>query len=156
MSNEGKTTQDTINSILWRACDTFRGTVDSSLYKDYILTMLFVKFLSDYYKEKKEELKKRFGNKEDRIRKFLELEKFVLDDNCTFEYLYENRNADNLGELINKVLEKIEEDNKEKLEGVFRNIDFNSEIILGKTKERNAMLKHLLEDFNDPKLDLRP
>ena len=156
MSNEGKTTQNTINSILWRACDTFRGTVDSSLYKDYILTMLFVKFLSDYYKEKKEELKKRFGNKEDRIRKFLELEKFVLDDNCTFEYLYENRNADNLGELINKVLEKIEEDNKEKLEGVFRNIDFNSEIILGKTKERNAMLKHLLEDFNDPKLDLRP
>ena len=156
MSNEGKTTQDTINSILWRACDTFRGTVDSSLYKDYILTMLFVKFLSDYYKEKKEELKKRFGDKEDRIRKFLELEKFVLDDNCTFEYLYENRNADNLGELINKVLEKIEEDNKEKLEGVFRNIDFNSEIILGKTKERNAMLKHLLEDFNDPKLDLRP
>ncbi|WP_292461001.1 type I restriction-modification system subunit M [Methanothermococcus sp.] len=155
-SNEDKTTQDTINSILWKACDTFRGTVDSSLYKDYILTMLFVKFLSDYYKEKKEELKKRFGDKEYRIKKFLELEKFVLDDNCTFEYLYENRNADNLGELINKVLEKIEEDNKEKLEGVFRNIDFNSEIILGKTKERNAMLKHLLEDFNDPRLDLRP
>ncbi len=156
MSNEGKTTQDVINSVLWRACDTFRGTVDSSLYKDYILTMLFVKFLSDYYKEKKEELKKRFGDKEDRIKKMLELEKFVLDDTCTFEYLYENRNADNLGDLINKVLEKIEEDNKEKLEGVFRNIDFNSDIILGNTKERNAMLKHLLEDFNDPRLDLRP
>ena len=154
--NENKTTQDTINLILWKACDTFRGTVDSSLYKDYILTMLFVKFLSDYYKEKKEELKKRFGDNDERIKKLLELEKFVLDDDCTFEYLYENRNADNLGELINKVLEKIEENNKEKLEGVFRNIDFNSEIILGKTKERNAMLKHLLEDFNDPRLDLRP
>jgi type I restriction enzyme M protein len=34
--------QDEINSILWRACDTFRGTVDPSEYKNYILVMLFV------------------------------------------------------------------------------------------------------------------
>ena len=49
-----KTTQDTINNIVWKACDTFRGTMDSSDYKDYILTMLFVKYLSDFYKEKKD------------------------------------------------------------------------------------------------------
>lgn len=151
-----KTTQETINAIVWRACDTFRGTMDSSQYKDYILTMLFVKYLSDFYKEKLEELKAKFGDKSERIEKSLQREKFVLDESCTFETLLRNKEAQNLGELINVVLERIEEDNKEKLEGVFRNVDFNSEVLLGKTKERNAILKHLIEDFNNPQLDLRP
>ena len=151
-----KTTQETINSIVWRACDTFRGTMDSSQYKDYILTMLFVKYLSDFYKEKLEELEAKFGDKSERIEKSLQREKFVLDESCTFESLLRNKEAQNLGELVNVVLERIEEDNKEKLEGVFRNVDFNSEVLLGKTKERNAILKHLIEDFNNPQLDLRP
>ncbi len=71
---------------------------------------------------------------------------------------YEQRGADNIGELINMALEAIEEHptNKAKLDGVFRNIDFNSEANLGKTKDRNRRLKNLLEDFANPKLDLRP
>jgi type I restriction enzyme M protein len=151
-----KTNQATINAVLWNACNTFRGTINSSHYKDYILTMLFVKYLSDYYKEKLEEYREKYGDKEDRIQKSLSREKFILDESCTFEHIYKNRNAENLGEIINSALERIEEDNKAKLEGVFRNIDFNSEAMLGKTKERNALLKHLIDDFNDPKLDLRP
>jgi type I restriction enzyme M protein len=39
--------QDEINNILWKACDTFRGTVDPAEYKNYILVMLFVKYISD-------------------------------------------------------------------------------------------------------------
>lgn len=151
-----KTTQSTINNIIWKACDTFRGTMDSSQYKDYVLTMLFVKYLSDFYREKKEELVKKYDGKMDRVEKQLSREKFTLDETCTFEYLYENRNKENIGEIINSALERIEEDNKGKLEGVFRNIDFNSEAQLGRAKERNAMLKHLLEDFNSTELDLRP
>lgn len=42
-----------------------------------------------------------------------------------------------------------------KLQGVFRNIDFNSESALGRTKERNTRAKHLLDDFNHPRLDIR-
>lgn len=151
-----KTTQDTINNIIWKACDTFRGTMDSSQYKDYILTMLFVKYLSDFYREKKDELILKYDGKMDRVEKQLSREKFTLDETCTFEYLYENRNRENIGEIINSALERIEEDNKGKLEGVFRNIDFNSEAQFGRTKEKNAMLKHLLEDFNSEDLDLRP
>ncbi len=151
-----KTTQETINNIVWRACDTFRGTMDSNEYKDYVLTMLFVKYLSDFYREKLEELHKKYDGNQDRIEKSLKREKFVLDERCTFEYLLKHKEAANLGEVINKALERIEEDNKEKLEGIFRNVDFNSDIKLGKTKERNAILKHLLEDFSDTKLDLRP
>ena len=73
-----------------------------------------------------------------------------------FHALHAQRNAPNLGELINIALEAIEEANKEKLEGVFRNIDFNSEAALGRTEQRNERLQHLLNDFAEPALDLRP
>lgn len=151
-----KTTSQDVIKVVWKACDTFRGTMDSSKYKDYILTMLFVKYVSDFYKEKLEELKEKFGDNEERIKKSLKREKFKLDSKCTFDVMYENRNSENIGELINKILMKIEDDNKEKLEGIFRNIDFNSEAELGRTKERNAALKHLIEDFAEDSLDLRP
>ncbi|MEZ4752733.1 MAG: type I restriction-modification system subunit M N-terminal domain-containing protein [Bdellovibrionota bacterium] len=45
MSNETKINQAEINAIAWKACDSFRGVVDPSQYKDYILVMLFVKYL---------------------------------------------------------------------------------------------------------------
>ena len=50
--------QATINNKVWKACDTFRGTIDPAQYKDYILTMLFVKYLSDVNREKKQTTKK--------------------------------------------------------------------------------------------------
>ena len=149
-----KTTQEQINTTLWRAADTFRGKIDSSLYKDYILVMLFVKYLSDVYKEHYDEYSKKYNGDEARIKRALSRERFSLDKKSTFEYLYENKNKATIGEIINKALEHIEESNKAKLRGVFRNIDFNSEIILGNTAEKNAILRTLLEDFNG--LDLRP
>ena len=148
------TTQEKINSVLWQAADTFRGKIDSSTYKDYILTMLFIKYLSDTYKEKVEEYARRYDGNEQRIQRALSRERFVLDETSTFDYLYSKRNDPEIGEIINKALERIENENAGKLRGVFRNIDFNSEAILGKTKERNAMLRTLLEDFNQ--LSLRP
>lgn len=45
-------TQDQINNTLWAACDTFRGAFDSSEYKNYILVFMFVKYLSDVWKDK--------------------------------------------------------------------------------------------------------
>ena len=151
-----KTTQSTINNVVWKACDTFRGTMDGSDYKDYVLTMLFVKYLSDFYKEKLELLKEEYGDKTDRIEAKLKREKFRLDESCTFDYLIKHKEAANLGEIMNKVLERIEEDNRDKLEGIFRSIDFNNKNKLGDTKERNTILKNLIEDFSDTRLDLRP
>ena len=151
-----KVSQQEINDILWRACDTFRGTVDATEYKDYILVMLFVKYISDTWKDHCEEYKKQYGDDEERIRRRLERERFVLPEQSAFDYLYANREAPNLGELINIALEHIEMANKAKLTNVFRNIDFNSESRIGNTKKRNHILKHLLEDFADSRLDLRP
>jgi hypothetical protein len=50
---ENKITQKEINQIVWKACDTFRGVLNSNQYKDYVLTMLFVKYVSDVWKDKK-------------------------------------------------------------------------------------------------------
>lgn len=148
--------KDEINAIVWKACDTFRGAVDPSEYKNYILTMLFLKYLSDLWKDKQRELAEKYKGDKQRIQRALARERFVVPDECDFDYLYAHRDAPNIGELINIALEKIEDANKAKLENVFRNVDFNSEPALGQTKDRNRRLKHLLEDFNDPRLDLRP
>ncbi|UFS72655.1 type I restriction-modification system subunit M [Geomonas sp. RF6] len=151
-----KISQQEINDILWKACDTFRGTIDATEYKDYILTMLFVKYISDVWQDHYDEYKKHFGDDEERIHRRMERERFVLPEEGSFYYLYDNREAANVGELINIGLEKIEMANKTKLANVFRNIDFNSEPRLGSTRQRNRILKHLLEDFGDPRLNLRP
>jgi type I restriction enzyme M protein len=149
-----KTTQAQINQTLWEASDTFRGKIDSSIYKDYVLVMLFIKYLSDSHKERLEELKERYKGNEARIERALSRERFIIDEESTFDYLYSKRNAPEVGAEINKALEKLEENNPAKLRNIFRNIDFNSEAVLGQTKDRNAMLRTLLEDF--AKLDLRP
>jgi type I restriction enzyme M protein len=151
-----KEIQSEINGILWKACDTFRGAVDPAEYKNYILVMLFLKYVSDVWQDHYEKVKKEYGDDEERILRRLKRERFVLPPSCTFQSLYGQRNAANLGEVINEALDAVEEANKEKLEGVFRNIDFNSEASLGQTRERNTRLKSLLEDFNDSRLDLRP
>jgi len=164
-----RNTFEEIKAVVWRACDTFRGAVDPSEYKNYILTMLFVKYLSDLWKDKKAEYEKKYKGDTARVQRALDRERFIVpmvelkDDTgesetfpATFDSLYERREADNLGELINIVLAAIEDANKAKLDRVFRDIDFNSEANLGDGKERNRRLKHLLNDFNHPKLDLRP
>lgn len=149
-----KTTKEDINRVLWSAADTFRGKIDSSTYKDFILVMLFVKYLSDLHVDHYNEYMEKYDGNKERVKRAMSRERFILEDSASFAYLYENRTQPNIGEIINKALGQIEDENPEKLRGVFRNIDFNSEAILGATKERNTVLRNLLEDFNT--LDLSP
>jgi type I restriction enzyme M protein len=86
----------------------------------------------------------------------LSRERFVVPERSDFETVYRRRHEPNIGEIIDAALASIEEANKTKLEGVFRNISFNSETHLGETKDRNRRLRRLIEDFADPRLDLRP
>jgi len=161
--------QDEILSAVWRACDTFRGAVDATQYKDYVLTGLFLKYISDVRRKHVEEYRREFGGDELRIQRRLDRERFKLPivelkDSKSgelmesflgdFYSLFDRRTRDNIGELINITLDAIEKANEGKLGGLFRAIDFNSESNLGQTKDRNRRLKNLLEDFAKPSLDL--
>ena len=152
----GKIDQSEINAVAWKACDTFRGVIDPSEYKNYILVFLFIKYISDLKKDRIEELRGQYGDDEERINYKMKFENFKLPDGYSYYDIYQQRNDVDIGDKINIALTRIEEANKGKLDGVFRNIDFNSETALGQTKDRNRRLKHLIEDFSDPKLDLRP
>jgi len=155
MTTVNRPTQEQINNTLWSACDTFRGAFDSSEYKNYILVFMFVKYLSDVWKDTYEEYQKQYGDDEALIQRKMKRERFVLPKDCTFDYIYEHRNDSDIGEKIDKILNKIEDENLAKLEGVFRNISFNSDK-LGQTKDRNRRLKEIINDFANPILNFRP
>ena len=141
-------TQQELNKKLYAAADSSRIQLDGGVYKDYVLTMLFFKYLSDLSKKHNEEYKKRFGADTARIEEKMKLDRFYLPPKSSFDYIYNIQEQDNIGEEINKVLHRIAEANREKLEGVFW-VDFNSEAILGKYTQRNKMIRHLLHDFHD-------
>ena len=149
---------DDINGVVWKACDTFRGVIDPSQYKDYILVMLFLKYVSDVYTEKHKEYLKKYNGNEERANRAMAMERFSVPEHSHFNYLYDNRTESNIGELIDISLADLEEANREKLTsadgaGVFRNISFNSSN-LGDKKDKGSRLKNLLVDFEE--LDLKP
>jgi type I restriction enzyme M protein len=148
--------QAEINAVALKACDIFRGVVDPSEYKNYILVFLFFKYVSDVWKDRVEQYHLEYKDDEERIRRRLSRERFIIPEGDDFETVYRRRHDPHIGEIIDAALASIEEANKAKLDGVFRNISFNSETHLGETKERNRRLKRLIEDFADPLFDLRP
>ncbi|MDF2930846.1 MAG: type restriction-modification system subunit [Chryseobacterium sp.] len=152
MSN--KITQSEINNIVWKACDSLRPVMGSGSYKDYILTLLFVKYLSDVWKEKGNQYRIKYSDNEQMVQRQLKRERFYLPEESSFDYLYNNRNESNIGELIDIALTKLEDENRSKLAMVFRSISFNSETAFGPTKQRNTILKNLLTDLSV--LDLQP
>ncbi len=152
-----KISQEDINRVIFKACDTFRGVIDPSLYKDYILTMLFVKYVCDVYKSKLNEYLIKYDGDKERAERAMRHERFVVPENSSFDFLYDNRNATNIGELIDEALADLEDANREKMSSedgssIFRNISFNS-ANLGEPKEKNARLRNLLQDFHGIDLD---
>ena len=105
------TTRNDIERTLWKACDSFRGKIDSSRYKDYILSMLFVKYLSDVTKEKRAHYMEQYSGDERRVERAMSRERFTIDNESTFDFLYENRNDNEIGQKINVALSHIEEHN---------------------------------------------
>lgn len=146
-----KTTFEDIKNALWAGANTFRDNIDASNYKDYVLSMLFVKYLSDTFEESVENLKKDYDGI--RLERQIANLPFVLKEEYTFNYLLKNKYAVDIGSKITQALSGIESSNAI-LSGIFRGIDFNSENNLGKKEQKNPLLRNLLEDFSD--LDLRP
>ncbi|BDC84695.1 type I restriction-modification system subunit M [Aeromonas caviae] len=153
-----KISQDEINKAVWAACDTFRGTVSANDYKDFVLTMLFLKYISDVHLDEREKLERQFGDNEALINAMMAKQRFVLPKGTSFWDLYKDRAVPGIGERIDTALHAIEEANGKKLKhlnhSVFQDISFNSNK-LGEEKQKNELLRHLMEDFAKDKLNLR-
>lgn len=151
--------QDSINKALWAACDTFRGTISADTYKDFILTMLFLKYISDVWQDHYERYQAEYGDEPELITEMMKSERFVLPPIASFYALYERRHELGNGERIDQALHAIEEANGTKLKdagkSVFQDISFNTDK-LGEEKQKNTILCHLLEDFAKPELNLKP
>ncbi|WP_297341006.1 class I SAM-dependent DNA methyltransferase, partial [Pseudophaeobacter sp.] len=148
-------TQSEINKAAWGACDTFRGVVDPSIYKDYVLTLLFLKYLSDVWQDHLTRYQAEHPDAPELVDAMMQQEAFVLPDGASFANLHKRRHEPGNGERIDKALHAIEEANITKLRDVFQDISFNSNK-LGDEEQKNDILRHLLEDFAKPALDLRP
>lgn len=154
-----KINQDSINKALWAACDTFRGTISADTYKDFILTMLFLKYISDVWQDHYDGYKKQYGDAPELIEEMMKSERFVLPKQSSFYTLYERRHEPGNGERIDQALHALEEANGTKLKdgnkSVFQDISFNSDR-LGEEKQKNTILRYLLEEFAKPELNLKP
>lgn len=151
--------QDTVNKALWSACDVFRGTVSADTYKDYILTMLFLKYISDVWQDHYDNYKNEYGDEPELIEEMMKNERFVLPRESNFYTLLERRFEPSNGERIDMALHALEEANGTKLKdvgkSVFQDISFNTDK-LGEEKQKNTILKDLLEVFAVPELNLKP
>lgn len=129
--------------------------MDASIYKDYVLTMLFLKYISDVWKDHYAAYKEKHGDHPELIEAMMAQEQFVLPRGKDFDTLHRDRHKPGNGERIDKALHAIEEANGDKLRDVFQDISFNANR-LGDEEQKNDILRLLLEDFAKPELDLRP
>jgi type I restriction enzyme M protein len=129
--------------------------VDPSVYKDFVLTLLFLKYVSDVWKDHHDKYTAEHPDSPELVIAMMQQEAFVLPPGASFDALHKRRHEAGNGERIDKALHAIEEANGEKLRDVFQDISFNSNK-LGDEQQKNDILRHLLEDFAKPQLDLRP
>jgi type I restriction enzyme M protein len=119
-------------SSLWKSCDELRGGMDASQYKDYILTLLFVKYVSDKAKADPNSL-------------------IDVPAGGSFDDMLAAKGDKEIGDRFNKIIGKLAEANG--LRNVIDQADFNDEEKLGKGKEMQDRLAKLVTIFND--LDFR-
>lgn len=117
---------------LWKSCDELRGGMDASQYKDYILTLLFVKYVSDKSKADPNSL-------------------IDVPEGGSFDDMLVAKGDKEIGDRINKIIAVLAGAND--LQKVIDLADFNDEEKLGKGKEMQDRLSKLVTIFND--LDFR-
>jgi len=119
-------------STLWKSCDKLRGGMDASQYKDYVLVLLFMKYVSDRSKNAKNSL-------------------LDIPAGGGFADLVKLKGKAHIGDGINKVIGKLADANN--LRGVIDVADFNDDAKLGKGKEMVDRLSDLISIFENPALD---
>lgn len=119
-------------SSLWASCDKLRGGMDASQYKDYILTLLFVKYVTDKFKGEM----------------YADIE---IPEGGSFDDMVSLKGSKNIGEDMDKIIAKLAEANG--LRGVIDNAHFNDEAKLGKGDEMVEKLTGLISIFQRPEFN---
>ncbi len=120
-------------SKLWQSCDELRGGMDASQYKDYVLVLLFVKYVTDKYYGKPDAL-------------------LVVPEGGSFHDMVKLKGNSEIGDRMNKIIHKLAEKNE--LVGVITVADFNDDDKLGRGKEKVDRLTNLVSIFESDSLDL--
>ncbi|MCR4557287.1 MAG: type I restriction-modification system subunit M [Saccharofermentans sp.] len=132
---------------LWASCDKLRGGMDSSEYKDYILTLLFMKYVTDKFKNK--------GAYED-IKVFDKAHDKDPDPEkrtgCSFDDFIALKGKKNIGEGMDKIIARLANENTD-LKGVIDIAHFNDEKKIGRGQEMVDKLTDLISIFQRPELD---
>ena len=151
--------QDSINTALWAACNSFRDIVSVDTYKGLILSMLFLKYLSDVWQDRYGDYEAEYDSKQKLIEDEIRNVRFFLPSMANFYNLYLHRQEPGNGDRIDRALHSLEEVNSAQLKGdgisVFQYLSFNTDE-LGEENQKNAILCRLLEDFAKPDLNLKP
>jgi type I restriction enzyme M protein len=119
---------------LWKSCDELRGGMDASQYKDYVLVLLFVKYVSDKYAGQPNAL-------------------IEVPEGGSFTDMVVLKGDKEIGDKINKIIARLAEAND--LKGVIDVADFNDADKLGKGKEMQDRLSNLVAIFENPALNFR-
>ena len=145
MSNDKVMT--TLTEDLWSLINKMRGHINTSKYKQFFFTFFIYKYISDYWKEFTTEKNSNLAEQNDALIDIIDNPRFIIPENTEFDALKAKRRSPTLGYDINMSLEKIELENKEKLDGVFSYLDFNDSRVLGEGEGKNTLLISLLDYF---------
>ncbi|KLI29950.1 type I restriction-modification system subunit M [Brachyspira hyodysenteriae] len=106
-----------IKKELWAASDKLRGNIDASEYKHVILGLVFLKYISDKFEIRYNELVKEGFDMQDDAEAYREKNIFYLPEESRFDYISSHARSDEIGAIIDEAMLKIEENNK-KLKGI--------------------------------------